>query len=1369
MIIKNIAKEIQETLKAKERALQRQEQDPNNPIDGTLTFTDMAARTVFVRMASNATNHTHVQLLQNGAMSVSGKGFYNSEAYKDSGGGQIMPISGIKDISVEYKGGYKAIRRATVNWTAGSIQELDRLTAHFLSIGRTVMLDWGWVYPEREGGYGAERNKLIQQNSFWNGFNTDEHPIDQRIFEEGAVNILKNKGDYDAIGGLVSNFDYTLNEDGTFDCTTIITSTGVNIFDSKRIDKDGDTFVIKKSANKEESNEPNIDNLVNAIINLPRIVAHNYLNIPVDQKTINDMKLGYFMKSSLYYIIGHLAKHKANEQNFFNVSYVGGEEHGYYKASNFVVRDREEHNSNIVISKMSTYFHYSAWPFLLNPATIIPTLGYAAYGEATTGISQFGKITVNAGDRTDMFVRWGWFEDNVLSRYVSFVEDKDKDKLVAIFRSVETRVDDQGNPIIDEGNLVLKDVEIRNNSKLLIPKDPMKFILPGQNITSDIVSLTDQKVKDESGKLVNNPINDEAAMVFDKLMGINKGSSQNRTHRFKVGNGRFGKLRNVLINVKEIQKAFGIKKPMADYSYVGDIFGADMVNPPADVKTAMKNLCQQFTDNYHGYWKFEIVEDTFNKNIKIIDIDTISSNMTRGYTEFEGDKPMGDNTIKPKTHKVQKLGIYKFPSYKLGSMVKNQDLSFKIPDSMAVTIMYGQNKEGTRYDLTQNGQAGMSLVEKASQTGYIDKKLSGIEPAYLRDSVEGHAIGNSNSDTLANDRITLKNAFNIFVDELVAWWNVWSPNQETSYTGGSSWKFWSTEESQKEDFENDQKTTKANMQRLTNQFSDDLGRLIGQPMILGDNWKEWVQDPSESSRGVDPALKFYHTKKGLEKLEDVIERMDTLKANYEAEGKLSTVSFQEDGTQVQGATKYYDFIHIFGVPIPLTNNSMFGFKDPTSEVSTVVDPETGGAGSNLTQFTEDYQKLSDELHSILGNSDYFKQRLATTYYEPHKSDEEGFLFKLMKSAHSVVRDKLFAIDTLAKEYQKDFLIPAELTFTVDGIGGIFPGDITQIDYIQSRYNQQVVSADNRILGPLTFFQIFNTVQKVSVDNWETEIQTKMRVNNDALEGLPVASPKVTKNKTKIVVAEIVQNKVKDVDEDEEGIAQIPEITNNNLRLGMNFTFKRKVTPVNKDASLRVTGIVEKDKLHEDVGIPKDPTGSLDASELDSSTDMSPTDIAQERLETAQREFNGITTFRGLPSQNMMIYKLVPAWTPTGAGGSKNTSFYNERPEDKIPLPVRQLFWDNYCEMHKPNGVSELDVSTDAKRSQLELDLALPTRDWPQDISELVKYNFMSVGGGFGNPYPKLGNYVSTGWTNINEDRVPYPTNISLDEDFLGEV
>ena len=217
MIIKNIAKEIQETLKAKERALQRQEQDPNNPIDGTLTFTDMAARTVFVRMASNATDYTHVQLLQNGAMSVSGKGFYNSEAYRDSGGGLIMPISGIKDISVEYKGGYKAIRRATVNWTAGSIQELDRLTAHFLSIGRTVMLDWGWVYPEREGGYGAERNKLIQQNSFWNGFNTGEHPIDQRIFEEGAVNILKNKGDYDAIGGLVSNFDYTLNEDGTFD------------------------------------------------------------------------------------------------------------------------------------------------------------------------------------------------------------------------------------------------------------------------------------------------------------------------------------------------------------------------------------------------------------------------------------------------------------------------------------------------------------------------------------------------------------------------------------------------------------------------------------------------------------------------------------------------------------------------------------------------------------------------------------------------------------------------------------------------------------------------------------------------------------------------------------------------------------------------------------------------------------------------------------------------------------------------------------------------------------------------------------------------------------------------------------------------
>ena len=55
MIIKNISKPIQQTLKARERALARKsEYTPlQQEIDGTLDISDLASRTTFIRMISN--------------------------------------------------------------------------------------------------------------------------------------------------------------------------------------------------------------------------------------------------------------------------------------------------------------------------------------------------------------------------------------------------------------------------------------------------------------------------------------------------------------------------------------------------------------------------------------------------------------------------------------------------------------------------------------------------------------------------------------------------------------------------------------------------------------------------------------------------------------------------------------------------------------------------------------------------------------------------------------------------------------------------------------------------------------------------------------------------------------------------------------------------------------------------------------------------------------------------------------------------------------------------------------------------------------------------------------------------------------------
>ena len=156
MIIKNIAKEIQEKLKAKEIAMSRKSLGANEEAGDNLTYADMASRSTFVRMVSNKAQPV---VIQGGVLDIDKKTkFGYSQIYEQKSNGQIRGMSGIKNISVEYQGGYKGIRKATVNWVVNSIDDLDLYEPHFLSIGKTVLLEWGWVYKDSKN----EKGKYVK-------------------------------------------------------------------------------------------------------------------------------------------------------------------------------------------------------------------------------------------------------------------------------------------------------------------------------------------------------------------------------------------------------------------------------------------------------------------------------------------------------------------------------------------------------------------------------------------------------------------------------------------------------------------------------------------------------------------------------------------------------------------------------------------------------------------------------------------------------------------------------------------------------------------------------------------------------------------------------------------------------------------------------------------------------------------------------------------------------------------------------------------------------------------------------------------------------------------------------------------------------
>lgn len=126
---------------------------------------------------------------------------------------RFRPLPGVTSVTVEFAGSMKAIRNASISWTCFSFEDISRLTPHFLAHGKPVVLEWGWSSTKDMSDVSFMDIDKISDGSAYKS-------IQQKIWD--------NEGKYDAMAGLIKNFEWKTREDGGFDCTTEITSLGVN-------------------------------------------------------------------------------------------------------------------------------------------------------------------------------------------------------------------------------------------------------------------------------------------------------------------------------------------------------------------------------------------------------------------------------------------------------------------------------------------------------------------------------------------------------------------------------------------------------------------------------------------------------------------------------------------------------------------------------------------------------------------------------------------------------------------------------------------------------------------------------------------------------------------------------------------------------------------------------------------------------------------------------------------------------------------------------------------------------------------------------------------------------------------------------------
>ena len=119
-----------------------------------------------------------------------------------------------------------SIKKSTLNIKCHNRAQFDIIDVLYLRLGYTVCLEWGWNHYLEIDASGNETlnytgNTLID-NEFWKVTNED-----YSVFLDKIENKRKEtKGNYDGIIGVVSNFSWNFQPDGTYDIRLEITSLG---------------------------------------------------------------------------------------------------------------------------------------------------------------------------------------------------------------------------------------------------------------------------------------------------------------------------------------------------------------------------------------------------------------------------------------------------------------------------------------------------------------------------------------------------------------------------------------------------------------------------------------------------------------------------------------------------------------------------------------------------------------------------------------------------------------------------------------------------------------------------------------------------------------------------------------------------------------------------------------------------------------------------------------------------------------------------------------------------------------------------------------------------------------------------------------
>lgn len=151
---------------------------------------------------------------------------YNVAGNKEIENYGYRPMPGITSVRVQTQGKLGSIKAAEIQLKVWNKAQLDIIDALYFKLGYTMFLEWGHTnYYKGNGEFGSTESYSI--DPFQDGLTKED------IYNKVSNNIRESEGNYDAMLGMVTNFNFTYNQEGGYDCTIKMISLGVLISNMK--------------------------------------------------------------------------------------------------------------------------------------------------------------------------------------------------------------------------------------------------------------------------------------------------------------------------------------------------------------------------------------------------------------------------------------------------------------------------------------------------------------------------------------------------------------------------------------------------------------------------------------------------------------------------------------------------------------------------------------------------------------------------------------------------------------------------------------------------------------------------------------------------------------------------------------------------------------------------------------------------------------------------------------------------------------------------------------------------------------------------------------------------------------------------------